>query len=282
LSLQLLPFRFGLLHSMPLRGAKSFFKENSIQQDGRSKNDSLLSHSRFIWKSQFKCISIRKDFRYEWLWFFQNLTHKRSISSSIGLCDWIDTERHFATPLAKAGVAFSKAIDTNSTTARGLMNLVNWVFSLITRCKGRDTIPAIFLECSKDLTARLDRYFLVAAAFAADNGATAWPLDGYHLCFGIEFLYFHSKGVVRADPVTVACIWVFNGMRHLRPIDKVLEFSPSFTSKDFLTETSTSLANFHFGDARDMTLECIGTAVHFLAHGDGVCVEDCSLRILYS
>jgi len=86
------------------------------------------------------------------------------------------------------------------------MNLVNWVFSLITRCKGRDTIPAIFFECSKDLTARLDRYFLVAAAFAADNGATAWPLDGYHLCFGIEFLYFHSKGVVRADPVTVACI----------------------------------------------------------------------------
>ena len=27
----------------------------------------------------------------------------------------------------------------------------------------------------------------------------------------------------------------------MRPFDKVLEFSPSFTSKDFLTETSTSL-----------------------------------------
>jgi len=338
LSLQLLPFRFGLLHSMPLRGAKSFFKENSIQQDGRSKNDSLLSHSRFIWKSQFKCISIRKDFRYEWLWFFQNLTHKRSIPSSIGLCGWIDTEWYFATAPATAGVAFSAAIDTNSTTARGLMNLVNWVSSLITRCKGRDTIPAIFLECSKDLTAWVDGNFLVAAALAAADGATTWPIDGYHLSVGVEFLYFHSKGVVRADPETAATIWIFNGMRHLRPFDKVLEFSPSFTSKDFLTETSTSLgviggssiicekilgldmrchpdhpwrepllgcvwsllccynaildsshthtraylANFHFGDARDMTLECIGTAVHFLAHGDGVCVEDCSLRILYS
>jgi len=86
------------------------------------------------------------------------------------------------------------------------MNLVNGATSLIPRCKGRNTKPEIFLECSKDLTARLDRYFLVAAAFAADNGATAWPLDGYHLCFGIEFLYFHSKGVVRADPETAATI----------------------------------------------------------------------------
>jgi len=47
---------------------------------------------------------------------------------------------------------------------------------------------------------------LVAAALAAADGATTWPIDGYHLSVGVEFLYFHSKGVVRADPVTVACI----------------------------------------------------------------------------
>ena len=43
------------------------------------------------------------------------------------------------------------------------------------------------------------------------------------------------------------------------------------------THTRTYLANIHFGDARDMTLECIGTAIHFLSHGDGdgVGVEDC-------
>jgi len=86
------------------------------------------------------------------------------------------------------------------------MNLVNWVSSLITRCKGRDTIPAIFLECSKDLIARFDGNFLVAAALAAGKTALEWPFNGYHLSVIVEFLDFHSEGVVRADQEIVARI----------------------------------------------------------------------------
>ena len=86
------------------------------------------------------------------------------------------------------------------------MNLVNGATSLIPRCKGRNTKPEIFLECSKDLIARFDGNFLVAAALAAGKTALEWPFNGYHLSVSVEFLDFHSEGVVRADPETAATI----------------------------------------------------------------------------
>ena len=47
---------------------------------------------------------------------------------------------------------------------------------------------------------------MVAAALAAGKTALEWPFNGYHLSVIVEFLDFHSEGVVRADPETAATI----------------------------------------------------------------------------
>jgi hypothetical protein len=47
---------------------------------------------------------------------------------------------------------------------------------------------------------------LVAAALAAGKTALEWPFNGYHLSVIVEFLDFHSEGVVRADQEIVARI----------------------------------------------------------------------------
>lgn len=57
-----------------------------------------------------------------------------------------------AAPLAEAGVAFSAAVHTATTTARGLVNLVNLLAVSIVGMKARDAIVTILLDGSDGLT----------------------------------------------------------------------------------------------------------------------------------
>jgi hypothetical protein len=96
----------------------------------------------------------------------------RRIAIGIRLSRVKDPEWNLAAALATARVTFSAAIHAYSSTARGRMNLIEFLTTRSGDREGRDAVVAVLLDVSEFLSTRRDRDFLVAAALATSRRAT--------------------------------------------------------------------------------------------------------------
>lgn len=216
-------------------------EKDGIEKKGRSNNQTLLGHGRTLGKIHLKGICLGKDLSQGRLWLLENLPNERSIASGVCLRRWEDTKGHLATALAATGVAFGEAIDTASTTARGLVNLVHGIAIGIRGSKGGDAVPAVLLEGTEELPTRIDVDFLVAAALAASCSAAKRTIDGEHFSLRVELLHLHGEWMIGGATQAATTVRVFDGVGNLSLADKVLELGTSFASHDFLAEAAAGL-----------------------------------------